>query len=154
MTMPSKATHAKALKQASEHIKAGRLAEAEAVYRDLIDTDPQCHPAFSAYGEICRRMGRSAEAIEFGTRACGLAPDDIDAHFNLALACSDANLSVRVEAIYEKVLKLIELTIASGTASAAMWERRAFVLLRLNRHDEARQSRERALKQGKETAAH
>ncbi|HEX8979244.1 MAG TPA: tetratricopeptide repeat protein [Parasulfuritortus sp.] len=174
------AQHAAALRQAQEHAEAGRLAEAEAIYRVLVAITPRFHPAFSAYGlfairagrlaqaaelfeealslapnevlyclnygEACRRLGRFAEAVEVGTRACGLAPNDIDAHFNLALACSDANLSVRVEAIYQKVLELLEPAIAAGTATAAMWERRAFVLQRLGRLEEARRSHEQAMK--------
>ncbi len=57
-------------------------------------------------GEMCRRLGRLEDAISAGKKACKLAPRDIDAHYNLGLAYTDAKDYPKAIQSYRKALKL------------------------------------------------
>ena len=161
------------------HAQAGRLVEAESIYRHIIAAHPKFHPAYQALGlmaygagnlllaanlfkeaialdnhvalyhrnlgEICRRLGRFDEAIRAGLQACRLSPSDVDAHFNLGLACSDAKDHSNATQAYRKVLALLEPQLASEEASPQMWNMRGNSLHRLSQLDEARKSYEKAL---------
>jgi tetratricopeptide (TPR) repeat protein len=56
--------------------------------------------------EICRRMGRLAEAIGAGERAAALAPKDFDAHYNLGLAYTDSGRQQEAIRCYRQALAL------------------------------------------------
>lgn len=128
------------MRQAAELERFGRQAEAEAVYRQIINADQCFHPAYHAlgllafnngnlslaadllkaaiaidkknalyqrnYGEMCRRLGRLPEAIAAGKAACKLTPTDIDAHYNLGLAYTDAKDYSHAITAYRRALKL------------------------------------------------
>ncbi len=174
----SHSRHAELYTQAQIHARAGRIGEAESIYRAIIDGDPRCHAAyqelallafgsgrlplaaelfksaisldsnvavyFRNYGEICRRLGYFDEAVSAAMRACALASNDIDAHFNLALACTDAGRSDAADA-YRKVLLLLESHSASESDAPRRWNMHGVALRRLERHGEARASFEKAL---------
>jgi len=168
-----------AMSQAHTHAQAGRVAEAESVYRSIIAAHPKFHPAYQEfgllayaagnlalaadlfkaaialdhtialyhrnYGEICRRLGRFDEAIKAGSQACQLSPADIDAHFNLGLAYSDAKDTLQANRAYHRVLELLVSHLASNNASAQMWNMRGICLHRLRLFEEARASYLRSL---------
>lgn len=126
--------------QAQMFERAGKIAEAEVAYRQIIATDQSFHPAYHAfgllafnagnlsmaadllkaavaldkktalyqrnYGEMCRRLGRLQDAVSAGKAACKLAPTDIDAHYNLGLAYTDAKDYEHATQAYRKALKL------------------------------------------------
>ena len=130
----------KLMSEAQSFERTSRLAEAEAIYRRIIASDPSFHPAFHAmgilaygagnlplaadllkaaialdkkvglyqrnYGEMCRRLGRLDEAIRAGKASCKLAPGDVDAHYNLGLAYTDAKDYSHAIKSYRKALKL------------------------------------------------
>jgi|GEM_PF-103962 len=58
------------------------------------------------YGEMCRRLGRLDDAIAAGKAACKLSPSDIDAHYNLGLAYTDARQYQPAIESYRRALKL------------------------------------------------
>lgn len=58
------------------------------------------------YGEVCRRLGHLDDAISAGKIACKLSPADIDAHYNLGLAYTDAKNFARAIKCYRNALKL------------------------------------------------
>ena len=60
------------------------------------------------YGEMCRRLGRLDDAIKAGMQAAKLAPADIDAHYNLGLAYTDAKDYAHAIVSYRRALKLNE----------------------------------------------
>jgi tetratricopeptide (TPR) repeat protein len=124
---------------------AGNLSMAADLFRAAIVLDWNIAHYHRSYGEICRRMGRFDKAIEAATRACSLSPSDIDAHFNLALACSDAKNPVAATQAYWKVLELQAPYLASSAATPRMWNMRGISLHRMDRFDEARKCYERAL---------
>lgn len=168
-----------ALELAQMHERSARGGDAEKIYRNIISTQPQFHPAYQAlalmafsagnlqfaaelfqsaiaidknvaiyhrnYGEICRRLGRVADAIEAGMQACKLVPLDIDACFNLALAYSDAKDHLAAQNAYRKVLQLQEAAMTPGNATPQLWNQRGVALHRLQHFDEARRSYECAL---------
>jgi tetratricopeptide (TPR) repeat protein len=57
-------------------------------------------------GEMSRRFGRLSESIAAGEATVKLAPLDVDAHFNLGLAYTDAKDYTKAVAAYKKALKL------------------------------------------------
>ena len=57
-------------------------------------------------GEMSRRFGKLPEAITAGETAAQLAPLDVDAHFNLGLAYTDAKEYAKAISSYKKALKL------------------------------------------------
>ena len=168
-----------AMMQAQGHAQAGRLVEAEAVYRNIIVSYPKFHPVYQEFGllaygagnlalaaelfetaialdhnvalyhrnfgELCRRLGRFDEAVKAGAQACKLSPSDVNAHFNLGLACSDAKDATQATHAYRKVLELLEPRLATCEASPQMWNMRGHSLHRLGRLNEARKSYEHAL---------
>jgi tetratricopeptide (TPR) repeat protein len=125
---------------------AGKLPWAADLFKTAIALDNNIALYHRNYGEICRRLGRFDEAIRSGTQACRLSPSDIDAHFNLGLACSDAKNFAGETQAYRRVLELMEPQLVSGQATPQMWNMRGNSLHRLGQFDEARRSYEHALK--------
>ena len=122
---------------------AGNLEMAANLFRRAIDLDKDVAIYHRNLGETCRRMGRFDEAVEAGRQACRLAPLDIDAHFNLALACSDAKDFAGANCAYGRVLELQEPYLAN--ALPRVWNMRGVALHRMERYAEARECYERAL---------
>lgn len=65
------------------HHRAGRFAEAEVLYRAILDRRPGDADALSALGAALRAQGRIGEAITVFERALAAAPDHAGAHNNL-----------------------------------------------------------------------
>jgi protein O-GlcNAc transferase len=61
-----------------EHHQAGRIAEAAAIYRDLIDANPEDHDALHLLGVTAIQGGRFEEAVELISRS--LAVDSSNPH--------------------------------------------------------------------------
>jgi tetratricopeptide (TPR) repeat protein len=74
------------LRQALAHHQAGRLAEAEDLYRGVLAEQPDHAKTLYLFGLLRLSAGRVEEAIELLLRAVALAPDDTDALFNLGNA--------------------------------------------------------------------
>jgi len=75
---------------AMSHHQAGRLAEAEAVYRQIIAQQPDFAEAHSNLGNVLRNRGEFAGAIESCQRAVSLKPDLFAAYNNLGNALVEA----------------------------------------------------------------
>jgi len=67
--------------------RQGRLAEAEARYRQILALDPRLFPALSLLGSLRLQLGDSREAADLLARALAVAPDNADAlaHYGMAL---------------------------------------------------------------------
>ncbi|MES2877928.1 MAG: sulfotransferase, partial [Pseudomonadota bacterium] len=85
---------------------AGNLALAADLLKAAVALDKKTALYQRNYGEMCRRLGRLDEAIGAGQQACKLSPTDIDAHYNLGLAYTDAKDSARATKSYRNALKL------------------------------------------------
>lgn len=66
--------------------RAGRLDEAEQVYRQVIDLEPRHADALHLLGVIATQTGRLPEAIEFIERAIEVDPANAVYHYNLSSA--------------------------------------------------------------------
>jgi protein O-GlcNAc transferase len=64
-----------AVSAAAEHYRAGRLTEAESLYRAVLDKHPDDVDAIQGLAALCYRRGRSDEALTLFRRAITLDPD-------------------------------------------------------------------------------
>jgi len=73
-----------ALEAALEHHQAGRLAEAETIYRQVLAVQPQNVDAIHYLGVIAHQVDRHDTAIEMIQRAIALYPHDASMYSNLS----------------------------------------------------------------------
>src|SRR5579875_1679202 len=71
------------LLRAREHQRAGRLAEAERAYAQVLQVDPGHPEALASLGAIAFMAGRHDAAAEFFRRALQRDPANADLHYNL-----------------------------------------------------------------------
>ena len=81
MTIPQ------ALQIAGDHHRAGRLAEAETLCRQILAIQPNHADALHSLGLIAHQAGRDPLAVEWIRKAIFLAPNNPVAHFNLGVVC-------------------------------------------------------------------
>jgi protein O-GlcNAc transferase len=70
--------------QGDEHLKAGRYADAERLYRQVMESDAHYPAALVNLGFALREQGRTNEAREVLERAVRIAAEDADSHYLLA----------------------------------------------------------------------
>lgn len=115
---------------AIEHHQAGRLPEAEALYRQILTLDPEHPGALYLLGGIAYHNGDYAQALALVQRALAEEPDDPDAlHL---LAC----IALRLQKT-ELGLESVERALALHPAYPQAHQTRADLLLALGRNDEA-----------------
>jgi len=78
-----------AFQLALQHHQAGRLAEAEALYRQILAVDPRHADALHLLGVVAAQAGRHDVAVELMTKAVTLKPNYPQAHTNLGNALSE-----------------------------------------------------------------
>ncbi len=94
------------LRQAIEHQRAGRLREAEALYRQVLQADPNQPTALNLLGVLARQAGRTDAAVDLLRRAVTAASDYADAHYNLGNALRDHGDRRGAIASYDRALAL------------------------------------------------
>ncbi|MEG4519068.1 MULTISPECIES: tetratricopeptide repeat protein [unclassified Microcoleus] len=94
------------LKLAWEHHQAGRLLEAENLYRQIIEVQPESANVLCLLGIAARQQGKIAEAIDFYEQAIAQNPDFVEAHLNKANLLLDVGEYQRAIASYEQVIKI------------------------------------------------
>jgi predicted O-linked N-acetylglucosamine transferase (SPINDLY family) len=123
---------------ALSHHQAGQLAEAEAIYRQVLSVDPNDADVLHLLGVVANQAGRHDEAIDLIGRAIALDPDYAEAHFNLGHAFADQGRYDQAIASYQKAIQLtgdyVEAHFNLGDA-----------LLKTSRFDEAIASFQRAV---------
>ncbi|AWK88808.1 tetratricopeptide repeat protein [Azospirillum thermophilum] len=80
------ATIAEALALAADHHQAGRLAEAETLYRRILEADPENAPALHLLGVLAAQLGHFAAAAELIGEAIRHNPSVPDYHRHRAMA--------------------------------------------------------------------
>ena len=94
------------LRVALEHHQAGRLAEAEAVYRKILEGDRKHVDCLHLLGVIRLQLGHTDEAIELLQRALDLNPDFAEAHNNLGVALRSSGAIEQAVPHWEKAVAL------------------------------------------------
>jgi protein O-GlcNAc transferase len=94
------------LEAALEHHRAGRLAQADAIYRELLARNPRNVDAVNLSGQVALSTGRYAEALASFVRARNLQPAFADAHQNEGNALRALGRASEALAAFDRALKL------------------------------------------------
>lgn len=95
---------AELLSTALEHQQAGRLQEAESLYRQILARDERQPDAWHLLGTIASQIGDHAVAIDLISRAIELDPRNANFHCNLGNALSATGQTELAEASYRRAL--------------------------------------------------
>ena len=93
-----------ALDLAVQHHSEGRLPEAEGLYQQVLQADPNQPVALHLLGVIAHQVGKNDVAIDLITKALAIKPDFADAHNNLGNALRDLGWLNRAVASYHNAL--------------------------------------------------
>jgi len=96
----------KTLAIAVEHHQAGRLREAERLYREIVAIDPSQVDAWHYLGMISHQSGNHDAAIKHINRAISLKPDFAAGHYNLGLVFQTQDKRNEAIACYQRALEL------------------------------------------------
>ena len=88
------------------HHRAGRLDEAEAVYRAVLETRPQSAEALHLLGVLLCQRGDAAGGCELLHQAAKADPDCPEVHFNLAKALTETGQQDPAREAYRRALEL------------------------------------------------
>ena len=76
---------AQTLELAVKQQRAGNLREAETLYRQILEVDPEHVDALHLLGLTCTQLGRNEQAGEYLLRALQLRPEKPEVHHNLGV---------------------------------------------------------------------
>ncbi len=79
------------LAQAVDHHKAGRLADAEELYKRVVQVDPAAADAWYLLGAMADETGQSETALRYLDEALKLAPDTGQFHYSRAMTAAIRN---------------------------------------------------------------
>jgi predicted TPR repeat methyltransferase len=91
---------------ALSHHRAGRLAEAESLYRQICAVDPNHVGSLHFLGVLAGQVGRNDIAIDLIGRAVALRPDYAEAHCNLGRAFTMQGKLSEATPHYERAISL------------------------------------------------
>jgi len=94
------------LAAAIQHHQAGRLQEAEALYRQILQAQPDHPDALNNLGLIAQQVGRYDAAVEYFSRAINAQPARADFHNNLGEVCRRWGKLDEALAGYQRALAL------------------------------------------------
>ena len=94
------------IEQGLAHHSAGRLGEAAAIYRRILDADPNHADALHLLGTLAFQQNRNAEAIELIGRALKLAPDAPEFHAAMGQVLAAEGRFSQAASAYEQSLAL------------------------------------------------
>lgn len=89
---------------ADAHFSAGRLDEARAAYREIVEHEKTNIKAVLALGRIERRLGDDTSARNYLRAAVSLDSDNLQAWTELAAVLRDLNQTEEAASIYRKIL--------------------------------------------------
>ena len=105
MTADQRQEIARQFAAALDHHKAGRLAEAERLYRQVCAADPSHAGSFHRLGVVAHQLGRP-DAVELLKRAVTLNPDVAEAHNDLGNVLGAQGKFVQAAACFERAAVL------------------------------------------------
>ena len=107
---PSSKQHTLTIQQAIdlgiEHQTAGRLPEAEGIYQQILQADPNQPIALHLLGLIARQVGKNKIAVDLITKALVIKPDYAEAYNNLGNALQGLGRLDEAVANYHKALAI------------------------------------------------
>ena len=89
-----------------EHHNAGRLPEAENVYNQILQAEPDQPVALHLLGVIAHQVGKNDIAVDLISKALAIKPDYAEAHSNLGLTLQDLGKLDEAVASYNKALAI------------------------------------------------
>ena len=128
--MPERDSISRMFQQAHAFHRAGRLAQAEAGYRQILALDPRHADSLNFLGVAAAQAGRPAEAVELIGRAIRLRGTVADYHDNLGLALQALGRLDEAGNCHRKALRL-------DPKHASAHNHFANILARRGRPDEA-----------------
>ena len=126
------------IQQGFELHQQGRLAEAKAVYEQVLKQQPQHVDALHLLGAIASQSGNPSLALELMEQAIAINPGFAELHINRAVALTELGR-------FGEALGACERALAQKPNSAEACCKRGLALHRLQRLDEALLSYDRAL---------
>jgi predicted O-linked N-acetylglucosamine transferase (SPINDLY family) len=126
------------LQQAASLHRQGHLAEAETLYRKVLEAEPSQFDALHLYGYLQHQLGRHDTALAWISRALAVNPDVSPAHSNLGLVLRALGRLDDALAAQDRALQLAPGNVEAHTNRAA-------VLLDMERPEDALASLDRAL---------
>lgn len=102
---PAPATGA-LLDRAIAHHVAGRLEEAEALYRDILALNPNHADALHLLGDLCRQWGNTELALEFVAMAIHAKPSEANYHYTYGMLLKAEHRLDEALASYRQALLL------------------------------------------------
>jgi Tfp pilus assembly protein PilF len=123
-------TFQQALDLGVAHQNAGRLAEAENVYQQILKVDPNQPVALRLLGTVAVQLGKNDIAVDLITRAVAINPGDAEAYNNLGFALYSLGKLEEAVSSYNEALA-VEPNLADALNNLGN------VLLALARLDEA-----------------
>jgi tetratricopeptide (TPR) repeat protein len=115
------------------HHQAGRLREAEGIYRQILASDPNNAHALHLLGLLSSQVGQADIAVDYIRRAIALNPTAGQYHGNLGAALATAGRHEQAIEAYERAIQL-------RPDLADAYENMASSLIRLGRFDRAVES--------------
>jgi protein O-GlcNAc transferase len=97
---------ARAIQAGIERHQAGRLAEAEQIYRQVLEIDPANADALHLLGVIASQNGNAAAAVQLIARAIAIQPDNAAFRSNFGNALKDSGRRAEAEQSYRQALVL------------------------------------------------
>jgi predicted O-linked N-acetylglucosamine transferase (SPINDLY family) len=94
------------LESAVSHHRAGRLTEADGIYRQILAIDPDNVEALHLQGTLASQMGQQEAALELIGRAIRLKPDLAVAHNNLGKILRDMGRTNEAIAAFQEAVRL------------------------------------------------
>jgi len=107
------------LRAASVHEENGRLRQAEALYRQMLERDPGDATVLSRLGRLLLRDRHFEEAVEILQRAADARPNSTSAAFQLSRAL---HRNGQLDEAVERYLRVVELDPAHEKARSALAE--------------------------------
>ncbi len=95
-----------AFEVAVQHLQAGRLGEAEAIYREILRVLPGHPDVLHHLGIVAGQMGRNEQAVEYISQALSGVADPAAAHSNLGLALCNLGRLDEARAALTRALEL------------------------------------------------
>lgn len=92
--------------QAIRHHQAGKLREADALYRQILRDDPNHVPTLAMLAVLAHQVNQDEAAVKILRRAIELEPSNPDLHNNLGVALAALSQAAQAIAAYERAIAL------------------------------------------------